>query len=129
MSNFTVEAFKSVEGVEDPSKFVVKLRRKTIHPGVMTKFIAEAIGSEDTSDKAFNYFRGLKNHQWTLTADELGKLKAHMSTFTAETLQARFKELRAEFPVVPPVASKDDLLAALQASVGGDEDEVEEKDE
>ncbi len=111
MAKFTVEPFKGPEGVEE-GKFVIKLRRRTVHPGVMSKFIAEALGVEDATEASFEYKRGDLCHMWTVSTDELTKLKDHMGTFTSETLMAHFTELRSSFPKAAP-ATGDDLLASL----------------
>lgn len=79
---------------DDAALAVIKLKRQSLHPGVLAALLAEA-GIAPSA-----YVRGLKNHVWRVTVAEMEAFKAFLATFTPETFQAKVGELRKAFPPI-----------------------------
>lgn len=125
MALFTVKIFLNPDGTQDESKRVILLKRGTLHPGVFSKFFEEAGG------KLEDYVRGVYNHKWAVSAEAYQAFALHLQTFSKETLDEHFKELRMLFPKVSKYSSIGEAMIASQPEedAGNDPDEDEDEDE
>lgn len=115
-----------IEIADDDAAFaVIKLKRGTLHPGVLAAFMTEA------GVPTLDYTRGKKNHVWRVTAEQMAAFKAHLATFTVEGFRERAAELRKVFPatsaghLTPQAQLNLDPLASLNhtpVAVKDDED-------
>jgi hypothetical protein len=80
-----------VNGEHSSELVTVKLRRETLHPGVMGLFIEEKA-------KVLAYVRGQFFHAWVVTKADAEAFHKHLSSFDPKVLQAYFADLRKQFP-------------------------------
>lgn len=102
MKIFKVAVFEGKDGLIDTSKFMLKVRRRTIHPGVVAGLLAEAFGIAVISGAGalksmFDYTKGKSYHMWCVNASQLDTISQHLVKYSDGDLQGRIKELRATF--------------------------------
>lgn len=139
MSAFSIDCFKNPDGSLATDKFVLRLRRYSLHPGVIANYLAEAATASDTPlDLQASYARGDHHHVWTLPKTVAEAFLLRMNSFeSASAMRAAFKAERLKFPPTekaPPVQMKlpDPTILAQDKPDEGeseDEDESENSDE
>jgi hypothetical protein len=94
----------------DSALAAVKLRRGSVHPGVVAKMIEEA------GVKVKDYLRGKTFHLWTIPTESVTALEGYFGQFTPEQFKERVKELRATFPKTEKTTLS--VLAGFLGSTG-----------
>jgi len=104
---FRIEAFLLENGTIDTTKYMVKVGRGTLHPGVISMFLTEAIGVDESVEDpklAHGYTRGSRAHAWVLPTAKVAAFNEYLAKFNVMTLVNHLKALRAKIgPSVPKV--------------------------
>jgi hypothetical protein len=105
---FVIDVCKDAEGSVVPEYRILKSRRQRIHPGVVARFIEEAlVAANFESSKVVplstRYNRGSYYHTWKLTPEEALAVNAYFTSFGShEAVTAHLKGLRKLFPPTAP---------------------------
>lgn len=135
MKVFKVSVFENKDGTIDTSKFMVKISRRSLHPGVATCLLVEALGvtainPQETAPELkemFGYVRGSRYHMWCLTAPQLEQVSAFLAKISGPDLQAHLVELRKSF--VQPWTEEDEPEQLPNGKYPGDGADTEYADE
>lgn len=123
---FHIEAFLLDNGTIDTTRYMLKIARSSIHPGVISAFLTEAIGPDTTvadPKLAHGYTRGSRAHAWILPADKVAAFNDYLSKFNVMTLINHFKALRAKMPAKTPKAPKVVLYSVPMTETEDDGDD------
>ncbi len=96
MNAFKIEPFKNPDKTISDTQSVIKLRRHTHHPAVLSEFIKEALPTE-----TIPYERGIYCHVWVLSNKAVEVFKEYLASFSAEQLAEHFAKIRKKFPETP----------------------------
>lgn len=127
---FHIEAFLLDNGTVDTTRYVLKIGRGTLHPGVVSAFITEAIGPDATvtdTKLAHGYSRGSRAHAWVLPTDKIAAFNEYLTKFNVMTLVNHLKALRASMPA--KVAKMAKAAKASHLKVVTDDDYADEGDD
>jgi hypothetical protein len=113
---FHIEAFLLDNGTIDTTRYMLKVARGSIHPGVISAFLTEAIGQDTTvggdngagvdPKHAHGYVRGSRAHAWVLPTEKVALFNEYLSKFNVMSLVNHFKALRAKIGPSTPKAPK-----------------------
>lgn len=121
---FHIEAFLLENGTIDTTKYLVKVGRGTLHPGVVSMFLTEAIGVDESVEDAklaHGYIRGSRAHAWVLPAAKVPAFNEYLAKFNVMTLVNHLKALRAKIgPSTPKVKP---VLTSVPMPESDDEDD------
>lgn len=129
---FHFGAFLLDNGTVDTSRYVLQVARNSLHPGVVSAFITEAIGVDATATDpklAHGYVRGTRAHVWVIPTDKIALFNEYLTKFNVMSLVNHLKALRAKMgssTKVKPV--KPTHLKVVTDDDYADEDNDEESD-
>lgn len=128
---FQIEAFLN-NGLIDTTKYVIKIERRGIHPGVISAFLTEAIGPDTAAADiklAHGYVRGKNTHAWVLATDKVSVFNEYLAKFDVMGLVNHLKALRAKLDANKPTKPKKAALISVPMPEGGEEDSGDEDEE